>query len=91
MVQQQRENLYFIDEPVDDRIRQGDELYIQVTSADESQTSFNQNRQQLVRDPSVLSYTVDPDGNVKLPYIDRIKLTGLTLNEASDRIEEELS
>ena len=91
MAEQQREDLYFIDEPVDDRIRQGDELYIQVTSADETQTSFNQNRQQLVRDPSVLSYTVDPNGNVKLPYIDRIKLTGLTLNEASDRIEEELS
>jgi polysaccharide export outer membrane protein len=88
---QQRRNMYFIDEPMDNTIRQGDELYIQVTSADETQTSFNQNRQQMVRDPSVLSYTVDPEGTIKLPYIDKIKLEGLTLVEASDRIEEELS
>ena len=91
MTEQQRQNLYFIDESIDNTIRPGDELYIRVTSADESQTSFNQNRLQNYGDASVLSYTVDPAGNVKLPYIDRIKLTGLTLNEASDRIEEELS
>lgn len=91
MVVQQRDNMYFIDEPVDNTIRQGDELYIQVTSADETQTSFNQDRRESVRDPSVISYTVDPNGTIKLPYIDKIKVEGLTLVEASDRIEEELS
>jgi len=91
MAAQQRENLYFIEKPLDNTIRPGDELYIQVSSADETQTSFNQERQQTVRDPSVVSYTVDPEGTVKLPYINRVRLAGLTLNEASDRIEEELS
>lgn len=92
MAIQARENMYFVDEPVDEAIRQGDELYIQVTSADENKTNFSQDRNSLtVRDPSVLSYAVDPEGYIKLPYIDRIKLDGLTLTEASDKIEEELS
>lgn len=91
MTIQQRNNMYFIDEPLDNTIRQGDELYIQVTSADETQTNFNQDRQQSARDPSVISYTVDSEGMIKLPYINKIKLEGLTLHEASDRIEEELS
>jgi polysaccharide export outer membrane protein len=88
---QQVDNMYFIDEPLDDVIRQGDELYIKVTSADESQTNFNQDRQSISRDPSLLSYTVGDEGNIKLPYINRVKLSGLTLVEASDMIEAELS
>lgn len=91
MVSQRIDNMYFIDEPQDNLIRQADELYIKVTSADETQTNFNQERQESVRDPSLISYTVDEEGTIKLPYINRIKLSGLTLVQASDRIEEELS
>ncbi len=91
MVSQQIDNMYFIDEPLDNIIRQGDELYIKVTSADETQTNFNQETQQYAADPSLVSYTVDEKGNIKLPYINRIKLSGLTLVEASDHIERELA
>jgi len=91
MVKEQIDNMYFIDEPLDEVIRQGDELYIKVTSADETQTNFNQDRESLSRDPSLASFTVDDQGNIKLPYINRVKLTGLTLLEASDLIEKELS
>ena len=91
MINQQIDNMYFIDEPSDNMIRQGDELYIKVTSADETQTNFNQDRQSLSRDPSLLSYTVDELGYVKLPYVNRIKLSELTLVQASDKIEEELA
>lgn len=90
-ITQQAENMYFIDEPTDNLIRQGDELYIQVTSDDESSTSFNQGTQMMIRDPSVLSYTVDPDGLIRLPYIGKIQLEGLTLIGAADVIEAELS
>jgi polysaccharide export outer membrane protein len=90
MLIQQQDNMYFIEEAVDNTIRQGDELYIQVTSADETQTAFNQNRREMVRDPSVLSYTVDPEGYIKLPYVNKVRLVGLNLTEASDYIEEEL-
>jgi len=91
MTLQQRQNMYFIEEDLDNTIRQGDELYIRVSSADETRTNFNQDRTDLARDPSLISYTVDEEGNIKLPYINRIKLSGLTLLEASDKIEEELS
>ena len=91
MIVQQRENMYFIEETLDNTIRQGDEVYIQVTSADENQTNFNQTRREMVRDPSVISYTVDPEGYIKLPYVNKVKLIGMTLTEASDYIEEELS
>ena len=93
MTVQQQDNMYFIDEPIDNTIRQGDELYIQVTSADENETSFNQNGSggSVIRDPSIISYGVDSDGNIKLPYVNKIKMEGLTLTEASDYIEEELS
>ena len=91
MAVQQRENMYFIDEPLDNTIRQGDELYIKVSSADETRTNFNQDNQNYARDPALISFTVDDDGKIKMPYVDRIKLSGLTLLEASDKIEEELS
>jgi polysaccharide export outer membrane protein len=89
--QQQIDNMYFIDEPEDDVIRPGDELYIKVTSADENQTSFNQSNSEIIRDPAVISYTVDNEGYVKLPYVGKLKLSGLNLIVSSDFIEEELS
>ncbi len=88
---QQKDNMYFIDEPTDDLIRPGDELYIKVTSADEGQTAFNDASQDRMYDPSVISYPVDEEGYIKLPYVSRIKLSGLSLVEASDSMEKELA
>lgn len=88
---QQMDNMYFIDEPTDDLIRPGDELYIKVSSADEGQTAFNDASMDRMYDPSVISYTVDDEGFIKLPYINRIKLSGLTLADASDAMEKELA
>lgn len=88
---QQMDNMYFIDEPEDDLIRPGDELYIKVTSADEGQTAFNEPGGERMYDPSVISYTVDEEGYIKLPYIQRIKLSGMTLVEASNAMEKELA
>ncbi len=88
---QQEANMYFIEEPTDNRIRPGDELYIKVTSADEGQTAFNDGTMDRMYDPSVISYTVDEKGYIKLPYINRVRLGGLTLVEASDKMEEELA
>jgi polysaccharide export outer membrane protein len=90
MALQQRENIYFIEQPLDEVIRQGDELYLKVASADETPTNFNQERTSYASDVSLLSYTVDDEGVIKLPYIGKVKLAGLTLIEASDLIEREL-
>jgi polysaccharide biosynthesis/export protein len=89
--QQQIDNMYFIDEPEDDVIKPGDELYIKVTSADERQTNFNQSSSEAVRDPAVISYTVDNEGYVKLPYVGKLKLSGLNLIASSNFVEKELS
>ncbi len=88
---QQMDNMYFIDEPEEEVIRPGDELYIKVSSADEGETAFNDASSDRMYDPSVISYTVDGEGYIKLPYINRIKLSGLTLVEASDAMEKELA
>jgi polysaccharide biosynthesis/export protein len=91
MVQQQQENVYFIDETSDNTIRPGDELFIEVASSDEGPTNFGDKSQGMVRDASVISYSVDENGFIKLPLINRIKVSGLTLFEASDLIEKELA
>lgn len=85
------EDLYFFGETADNTIRPGDELYIRVTSSDDEPTSFPDRGNNQVYDPALLSYTVDEFGFIKLPYIQRIKVSDLTLPEASDSIETELS
>lgn len=83
-------DLYFIGTPQDNKIRPGDELYINVSSADEEPTSFNSDREPTY-DASLLSYAVDEQGFIKLPYIGKIKLSELSLEQASDSIESNLS
>jgi len=88
---QQIDNMYFIEGQADDLIRSSDELYIKVTSADEGQTAFNDASQDRMYDPSVISFTVDDEGFIKLPYVNRIKLSGMTLVQAAESMEKELS
>ncbi len=78
--------------PIDNLIRPGDELYIRITSADDEKTSFtSQTQPGGIYDPTLLSYTVSDDGSIKLPYIGKIYLSDLTIEEASDSIESSLS
>lgn len=84
--------VYYIGKPIDNLIRPGDELYIRITSADDETTSFSaQTQPGGIYDPTLLSYAVSDDGAIKLPYIGRIFLSDLTLEEASDSIESALS
>lgn len=83
-------NMYFVEEPVDNTIRQGDELYMKISSADETETVFDRSTDERIYDPALLSYTVDDDGYIKLPYVDKVKVAGLLLGEAADKIEKEL-
>jgi len=88
---QQLDNAYFIEGDMDYSIKQGDELYVRVTSSDETTTAFTDRTNVQVYDPAVMSHTVDEEGMIRLPYIRKIKLAGLTLTEASDIVEAELS
>jgi polysaccharide biosynthesis/export protein len=83
--------MQFSGEPFDDLIRPGDELFVRITSADDGPTAIMvQDQGRMVMDPTLLSHTVSDDGTIKLPYIGRIYLAELTLEEASDEIERAL-
>ncbi|MGF1585949.1 MAG: polysaccharide biosynthesis/export family protein [Bacteroidales bacterium] len=81
----------FVGQQLDNIISPGDELYIRITSADDEQAVVNFQDQGGRIDPTLLSHTVSDDGTIKLPYINRIQLAGLTLEQASDEIETALS
>ncbi len=85
--------MQYIGPQIDNIITPGDELYIRIASADEDRAaaSIQQDQGRGVYDPTFLSYTVSDDGTIKLPYIGRILLADLTLEEASDKIEDALS
>lgn len=75
----------------EDEIQPGDELYIRVTSSDERPTNFNAEQFFSMGDITVLSYTVDERGYVKLPYIGELNLSNFTLQEAAKSIESLLT
>jgi len=87
----EEEELFFFGDAPDNTIRPGDELYVRVTSSDDEPTSFPDQGQSNIFDPTLISYTVDEEGYIKLPYIQKVKVRDLTLPQASDTIEHELS
>ncbi|MFZ5940848.1 MAG: polysaccharide biosynthesis/export family protein [Bacteroidota bacterium] len=85
------DKVYYIDEEQNQRIEVGDELFISVSSGNDEPNSFNQTGRMPVTDMELLSYVVDSEGRIKMPYIQQMKLAGLTLNEAVDTLQAELS
>ncbi len=86
------EKLYFVGTPQDNLVRPGDELYIRITSADETQTSLTGlTAERYISDPTLMSYIVNPEGWIKLPYIGKVQVTDLSLAQASDSIEDALA
>jgi polysaccharide export outer membrane protein len=75
-------------------IKPGDELYITVTTSDNEPTNFSAGTQGVSTTTlgvEFISYLVDRDGFVRLPYTGKIKLSELTIDEATIIIETELS
>lgn len=86
------DSIYFIKGDIKEKtIQSGDELYIRVTSSDEEITNFSARQETGVTDVSLLSYTVNENGFIKLPYIGNINVLNLTLHAASDSLETALS
>jgi len=86
----ENEPIKFIGNQKDELIRPGDELYIKISSADENKTSLSEGNNQIYN-PALISYIVDDEGYLKLPYIGKTQITDLTLEQASDHIESKLS
>lgn len=85
------DKVYYIDSSYTDIIQAGDELLISVLSGNDDPNAFNQATGIPVADPELLSYSVDENGYLKLPYLDRIRVDGLSINQATDVLEEQLS
>jgi len=73
-------------------IKPGDELYLRVSSFDEETNFFSQSRDDIIgrTDVTLISYTVNESGDLRLPYIGTIKVANLTLDEAADTIKQAL-
>lgn len=85
------DQVYLIEDTLDNRIRPGDELYINVTSSDEGPTNFNRVTGERINDPELISYNVDEEGMIKMPYIGKVKVSDMTLKEAGDFLEKSLA
>ncbi len=81
-------------------IKPNDNLYIKVNSLDERTSAFlnndtgGSNGGQQLSSPmaaSLAGYRVQLDGSIRLPFVDKIYIAGLTLDEARDKIQLAIS
>lgn len=87
---QSDQQMVFHGEPGDIRIRPGDEVLIRINSADEVPAIFTGEAGQR-QDPRLMTYIVNEQGKVRLPYIGMVNISGLTLEEAAEKIENSLT
>jgi polysaccharide biosynthesis/export protein len=83
--------MIFHGEPADIRIRPGDEIYVRISSADEQQINFVGEGLRGGVDARLMTYVVNEEGQIKLPYIGRVAIGGLSIDQASDKIEAALT
>lgn len=73
-------------------IKPFDELYIKVLSTDEkTATIFSVETRSGYSDMHLVSYTVNEEGYIYFPFVGKIVVNNLTLEEASEKIQKELS
>lgn len=75
-------------QPVEYKIKKGDELYIMVYTVNSNASLFFISGSQNILHS--YSYLVYPDGSIDIPYVHKIKVEGLTLKEANSEIESRL-
>jgi polysaccharide export outer membrane protein len=84
----QVKNEYFNDR-TEKKIGPYDYLYIKIFSLDERTNSIFNERSYSI-DNELLSYAVDGDGNISMPFIGEINVKDLTINEAREKVEKSL-
>jgi polysaccharide export outer membrane protein len=82
----------------DYRLKPNDELYIQINSLDEAAANvFSNTRQEFYLGSmqpygaSLISYTIDKDGNLLLPVIGKINVKDKTISQVSEILKESLN
>ena len=81
-------NEYFNDR-TEKKIQPYDYLYIKIFSLDERTNSIFNERSYSI-DNELLSYAVDGEGNISMPFIGEINVKNLTINEAREKVEKSL-
>lgn len=82
--------MVYVGPQIDNTIKPRDEIYVRITSADENQVAVGIS-QSGGTDPELFSYNVSEDGTIKLPFIGKIEIANLTIEQASDKVEAALS
>ena len=72
----------------DYRIQINDEIIYRLITSDETISKLISSGSSAMSSQNMMSYRVYPDGTVDLPFLKRIPVAGLTLNEASKVVEE---
>ncbi|MDG5799814.1 polysaccharide export protein [Marinilabiliaceae bacterium ANBcel2] len=87
----------FLDVPPDYKVQPGDLLYIRISSLDEQSSSFLNNESQYTTmasnamSASLLGYRTNSDGSINYPFIGRIYVAGLTVQDITSKIETAVS
>lgn len=74
-----------------------DNLYIRVTSLDSRSSEFLNNQTGFTAMPessmssSLLGYRIDKDGAIEFPFVGRLQVSGLTLDQVRDKIQLAIS
>ncbi|MFW5759931.1 MAG: polysaccharide biosynthesis/export family protein [Cyclobacteriaceae bacterium] len=73
-------------------IRPFDELYIKILSIDEetAQIFYNPNEMRGISNLNLLSYLVNENGNIDFPFVGKILVKNLTLDQAGQKIQNSL-
>ena len=82
----------YYNERVQKPIRPFDELYIKILSIDEktAQIFYNPNELRSTSNMNLVSYLVDEEGNINFPFIGNVRLQGLTLTQAGEKLQSSL-
>lgn len=80
----------FINERSEKTIQPYDYLYIRIFSLDERTNNVFNGPNDYAYQTELLSYTVDGNGNISVPFIGSINVKDLTINEAKAKIEKSL-
>jgi polysaccharide export outer membrane protein len=72
------------------KIQPFDNLYINVSSIDEKTANIFSRDTRNLNNVDLISYTVDQTGNINFPFVGEIFIKNLTLEEAQQKIEQEV-
>jgi polysaccharide export outer membrane protein len=85
----EHKNQYFNDRS-EKTIQPYDYLYIKIYSLDEQTNYVFRDDRYGGYETELISYAVDDEGNISIPFVGNINLKDLTINQAKDKIEKSL-